>query len=166
MFPLSSANLVLQDTIERIYVGDAYGDIPRGIFIIRGENVVLLGEIVSSPSASVELCFSNSKIIKHIPASVLTITPFDHDIGPGQGGRITTQRSPCRRNLAGAEGRNGSTGQARQGQEQVFERAGILGRQCRIWRTLLVEPFFFGSIHRHRYNNTKTHGRTPQVSCL
>ncbi|CAG8624361.1 354_t:CDS:2, partial [Diversispora eburnea] len=38
-------NLVLQDTIERIYVGDAYGDIPRGIFIIRGENVVLLGEI-------------------------------------------------------------------------------------------------------------------------
>ncbi|KAG0241455.1 SM-like, degradation of cytoplasmic mRNAs and positively regulates transcription initiation [Actinomortierella wolfii] len=41
----SIANLVLQDTIERIYVGDAYGDIPRGIFIIRGENVVLLGEI-------------------------------------------------------------------------------------------------------------------------
>ncbi|CAG8464072.1 2905_t:CDS:2 [Paraglomus brasilianum] len=39
------ANLVLQDTVERIYVGDAYGDIPRGIFIIRGENVVLLGEI-------------------------------------------------------------------------------------------------------------------------
>ncbi|KAF9205026.1 SM-like, degradation of cytoplasmic mRNAs and positively regulates transcription initiation [Haplosporangium sp. Z 27] len=39
------ANLVLQDTIERIYVGDTYGDIPRGIFIIRGENVVLLGEI-------------------------------------------------------------------------------------------------------------------------
>ncbi|KAG9322331.1 hypothetical protein KVV02_001552 [Mortierella alpina] len=39
------ANLVLQDTIERIYMGDAYGNIPRGIFIIRGENVVLLGEI-------------------------------------------------------------------------------------------------------------------------
>ncbi|KAF9436944.1 SM-like, degradation of cytoplasmic mRNAs and positively regulates transcription initiation [Entomortierella beljakovae] len=39
------ANLVLQDTIERIYVGDTYGDIHRGIFIIRGENVVLLGEI-------------------------------------------------------------------------------------------------------------------------
>ncbi|KAF9919206.1 SM-like, degradation of cytoplasmic mRNAs and positively regulates transcription initiation [Linnemannia zychae] len=39
------ANLVLEDTIERIYVADTYGDIPRGIFIIRGENVVLLGEI-------------------------------------------------------------------------------------------------------------------------
>lgn len=41
------ANLVLQDTMERIYVGNCYGDIPRGIFLIRGENVVLLGEIVS-----------------------------------------------------------------------------------------------------------------------
>lgn len=40
------ANLVLTDTIERIHVGDMYGDIQRGIFIIRGENVVLLGEIV------------------------------------------------------------------------------------------------------------------------
>lgn len=39
------ANLVLQDTIERIHVGEEYGDIPRGIFVIRGENVVLLGEI-------------------------------------------------------------------------------------------------------------------------
>jgi U6 snRNA-associated Sm-like protein LSm1 len=38
---------VLQDTIERIYVGQCYGDIPRGIFLIRGENVVLLGEIVN-----------------------------------------------------------------------------------------------------------------------
>lgn len=41
------ANLVLHKTIERIHVGSEYGDIPRGIFIIRGENVVLLGEIVS-----------------------------------------------------------------------------------------------------------------------
>ncbi|BFG04358.1 GL10169 [Drosophila persimilis] len=39
------ANLVLQRTIERIHVGNQYGDIPRGVFIIRGENVVLLGEI-------------------------------------------------------------------------------------------------------------------------
>ncbi|XP_030759046.1 U6 snRNA-associated Sm-like protein LSm1 isoform X1 [Sitophilus oryzae] len=39
------ANLVLHRTIERIHVGKEYGDIPRGIFIVRGENVVLLGEI-------------------------------------------------------------------------------------------------------------------------
>lgn len=41
------ANLVLHQTIERIHVGNEYGDIPRGVFIVRGENVVLLGEIVS-----------------------------------------------------------------------------------------------------------------------
>lgn len=42
------ANLVLHRTIERIHVGNRYGDIERGVFVIRGENVVLLGEIVSA----------------------------------------------------------------------------------------------------------------------
>lgn len=42
------ANLLLQDTIERIHVGEKYGDIPRGIFLVRGENMVLMGEIVSN----------------------------------------------------------------------------------------------------------------------
>lgn len=40
------ANLVLQETIERIFVKDVYADINRGIFLVRGENVLLLGEIV------------------------------------------------------------------------------------------------------------------------
>uniref|UniRef100_F6YVQ1 U6 snRNA-associated Sm-like protein LSm1 n=2 Tax=Ciona intestinalis TaxID=7719 RepID=F6YVQ1_CIOIN len=39
------ANLVLHKTVERVHVGSMYGDIPRGIFVIRGENVVLLGEV-------------------------------------------------------------------------------------------------------------------------
>ncbi|XP_064403936.1 U6 snRNA-associated Sm-like protein LSm1 [Halichondria panicea] len=39
------ANLLLQDTVERIYVGQQYGDIPRGIYLVRGENVALCGEI-------------------------------------------------------------------------------------------------------------------------
>lgn len=42
------ANLVLHMTVERIFVGDKYGDIPRGVYIVRGENVVLLGEIVGT----------------------------------------------------------------------------------------------------------------------
>ncbi|KAJ8881648.1 hypothetical protein PR048_018134 [Dryococelus australis] len=42
------ANLVLHRTIERIHVGNEFGDIQRGVFIVRGENVVLLGEIVSA----------------------------------------------------------------------------------------------------------------------
>ncbi|XP_014666694.1 PREDICTED: U6 snRNA-associated Sm-like protein LSm1 [Priapulus caudatus] len=49
------ANLVLHRTIERIHVGHEYGDIPRGIFIVRGENVVLLGEVDSEMKASVQL---------------------------------------------------------------------------------------------------------------
>ncbi|KAL8789512.1 MAG: hypothetical protein Q9213_001125 [Squamulea squamosa] len=39
------ANLVLQDAIERIFIQDIYADVPRGIFLVRGENVLLLGEI-------------------------------------------------------------------------------------------------------------------------
>jgi len=39
------ANLVLEDTVERIYHDNVYGDIHRGVFLIRGENVVLLGEV-------------------------------------------------------------------------------------------------------------------------
>ncbi|XP_069872276.1 U6 snRNA-associated Sm-like protein LSm1 isoform X1 [Dipodomys merriami] len=46
------ANLVLHQTVERIHVGKKYGDIPRGIFVVRGENVVLLGEIVMINSAT------------------------------------------------------------------------------------------------------------------
>ncbi|WFD30381.1 hypothetical protein MSPP1_001400 [Malassezia sp. CBS 17886] len=39
------ANLVLQDSVERVFLGNRYGDIPKGLYIVRGENVVLLGEI-------------------------------------------------------------------------------------------------------------------------
>ncbi|KAJ6519870.1 hypothetical protein C8R45DRAFT_953058 [Mycena sanguinolenta] len=39
------ANLVLEDTVERIYHGNAFAENFHGLFLIRGENVVLLGEI-------------------------------------------------------------------------------------------------------------------------
>ncbi|PCH33585.1 Sm-like ribonucleo protein, partial [Wolfiporia cocos MD-104 SS10] len=39
------ANLVLEDTVERIYYQQLYAEMWRGLFLIRGENVVLLGEI-------------------------------------------------------------------------------------------------------------------------
>ena len=32
--------------MERIFVQEVYADIVRGIFLVRGENVLLLGEIV------------------------------------------------------------------------------------------------------------------------
>jgi hypothetical protein len=44
-----TANLVLQDAVERIFVQNLYADIPRGVYLVRGENVLVLGEIVWYP---------------------------------------------------------------------------------------------------------------------
>ena len=44
------ANLVLEDTVERIYHENAFAENFHGLFLIRGENVVLLGEIVRPSS--------------------------------------------------------------------------------------------------------------------
>ncbi|OQO09180.1 hypothetical protein B0A48_06071 [Cryoendolithus antarcticus] len=38
-------NLVLQNTVERMFVQNLYADVERGLFLVRGENVTLLGEI-------------------------------------------------------------------------------------------------------------------------
>jgi len=42
------ANIVLEDAVERIVVAETFGDVPQGIFVIRGENVMILGEVVQS----------------------------------------------------------------------------------------------------------------------
>ncbi|CAJ2663359.1 unnamed protein product [Trifolium pratense] len=38
-------NAVLEGACERVIVGDLYCDIPLGLYVIRGENVVLIGEM-------------------------------------------------------------------------------------------------------------------------
>jgi hypothetical protein len=43
---------VLEGAYERIIIGDCYGDIELGLFVIRGENVVLLGRLVRHPPSS------------------------------------------------------------------------------------------------------------------
>lgn len=43
---LYAANAVLEGACERVIVGDLYCDIPLGLYVIRGENVVLIGELV------------------------------------------------------------------------------------------------------------------------
>ena len=50
----ASANLVLTQTIERLYhpATKAYAQTERGVFLVRGENVVLLGEVVRPLSLS------------------------------------------------------------------------------------------------------------------
>ncbi|XP_013625642.1 PREDICTED: sm-like protein LSM1B, partial [Brassica oleracea var. oleracea] len=39
------ANAVLEGACERVIVGEQYCDIPLGLYVIRGENVVLIGEM-------------------------------------------------------------------------------------------------------------------------
>jgi U6 snRNA-associated Sm-like protein LSm1 len=45
------ANLVLDAAVERIVVQDCFADVPFGIFVVRGENVMLLGEVDASKEA-------------------------------------------------------------------------------------------------------------------
>jgi len=40
------ANVVLEEAIERIIVDKRFADVPLGLYVIRGENVVLIGQIV------------------------------------------------------------------------------------------------------------------------
>lgn len=40
------ANLVIQDTFERIYLANnRYAEAERGVYLVRGENVVMMGEV-------------------------------------------------------------------------------------------------------------------------
>lgn len=39
------ANAILEGACERVIVGEIYCDIPLGLYVIRGENVVLIGEL-------------------------------------------------------------------------------------------------------------------------
>jgi U6 snRNA-associated Sm-like protein LSm1 len=45
------ANLVLDGAVERIVVQNCYADVPFGIFVVRGENVMLLGEVDATKEA-------------------------------------------------------------------------------------------------------------------
>jgi len=60
------ANLVLEDTVERIHHENAYSDIGRGVFLIRGENVVLLGEIDLDAEDMVPITPAPIEIMQHL----------------------------------------------------------------------------------------------------
>lgn len=57
------ANLVMEDAVERIIVGTQYAEVPLGLYIVRGENVVLLGEIDPSKDPPV--------LLTHVPEDVI-----------------------------------------------------------------------------------------------
>jgi U6 snRNA-associated Sm-like protein LSm1 len=43
----AAANFLLESTVERLHNKFEYSDVDIGVLLIRGENVVALGEIVS-----------------------------------------------------------------------------------------------------------------------
>ncbi|EFC43738.1 predicted protein [Naegleria gruberi] len=47
-------NMTLEKTVERIVVEDKYGDLDVGLYIVRGENVVLMGEVDESRDLSLK----------------------------------------------------------------------------------------------------------------
>ena len=45
------SNIVLEETVERVVVERDYADVPLGLYVVRGENVVLLGELSGAEAA-------------------------------------------------------------------------------------------------------------------
>uniref|UniRef100_A0A7S2XVC4 U6 snRNA-associated Sm-like protein LSm1 n=1 Tax=Fibrocapsa japonica TaxID=94617 RepID=A0A7S2XVC4_9STRA len=46
------SNMVMENTHERHVVEGIFGDIPLGLYIVRGDNVVLLGEVDEEKESS------------------------------------------------------------------------------------------------------------------
>ncbi|KAA0184215.1 U6 snRNA-associated Sm protein LSm1 [Fasciolopsis buskii] len=40
-------NIVIHQAVERIHIGKKFCDVHRGILIVRGESIILIGEAVS-----------------------------------------------------------------------------------------------------------------------
>ncbi len=99
----SAANLVLQDTVERVFVGNRYGDIARGVFLVRGENVVLMGEIVS---------FHLPRALAHRCSVLTLIAAAPSCEGSGRRGRSATidRRTIASISAAAASGCQGGRG--------------------------------------------------------
>lgn len=51
-------NMVLDDTIERLYLDLEFAEDHLGTFLVRGENIVLVGELVSPESHHILLILS------------------------------------------------------------------------------------------------------------
>ncbi|KFX89014.1 hypothetical protein O988_08800 [Pseudogymnoascus sp. VKM F-3808] len=59
------ANLVLQSTSERLFTHSPplqFADVPRGTFLVRGENVLLLGEVDLDKDDDVPVGFERGEV--------------------------------------------------------------------------------------------------------
>jgi small nuclear ribonucleoprotein (snRNP)-like protein len=68
-----TANIVLEDCIERIYIDNKYGEKKVGLYVVRGENVVLLGELVRKKKRATTFFFFFSKALENTLLSFFLI---------------------------------------------------------------------------------------------
>ena len=90
-----TANVILEGAYERAIVGNLYCDIPLGLYVIRGENVVLIGELVYT-----FLFFLLLSVFENFKPSIAKVSALF--IGLGEGGASPTYYSgPSRRDKKG-----------------------------------------------------------------
>jgi len=62
------SNIVLENAVERRFVGKQCFDIPLGLFILRGDNIVLLGAVDEAKEQS-EIEFVSMEKMKELSAN-------------------------------------------------------------------------------------------------
>lgn len=73
------ANLVLEGAVERIIVGTLYAEDPLGLYVVRGENVVLLGDIDAAhdpPAILQKVLIPISALLLNTPAKDIWLMPL------------------------------------------------------------------------------------------
>ena len=101
---LLTANLVLQDTVERVFLGNRYGDIPQGVYIVRGENVVLLGEVDLEQEDDVPPNLASAIPASAVPKLVEALAAENESREQRDRRRIAALRRECGFSGEGAEG--------------------------------------------------------------
>eukprot|EP00624_Nannochloropsis_granulata_P004122 evm.model.NODE_30747_length_47682_cov_25.534710.9 len=64
------SNMVLEDTYERHVVDDKYGDLPLGLYLVRGDSMVMLGEVDPARESEALVKVTADEIIELLQESV------------------------------------------------------------------------------------------------
>ena len=135
------ANVVLEEAVERVIVGKRYADVPLGLYVIRGENVVLLGQMVRGPPNLP--CPRDSAFLAPRPRS-RGGAPVCCLAGRCQGGSHNERAAGggAHRGALGGETRGGGAAEA-QGEliaRREQSRAGSVGNRVSSERRLRLDP--------------------------
>lgn len=72
-------NLIIEETYERIIVGEKYSDILMGLYIVRGDNIVVMGEIDTVKESSGRISKVEPGIIESIVETNGNMTEWDFE---------------------------------------------------------------------------------------